>query len=96
MSETAETISPPEWLMTPEQQGEAILVYEARALGGPPLEWMREISCNGGDEDRFAVVSAAQDADWFGWLEEGGPFGCCCVEEHVLTDGRHVFIGCHA
>jgi hypothetical protein len=63
-------------------------------FAGAPKEF-QELSTNGGDEDWVAVLP--KDFGWAPmWLEEGGSFGCCSVDEHELPDGRRVFIGSHA
>jgi hypothetical protein len=53
----------------------------------------RDLSRNGGDEDWLALLPGD---DVPIWMTEGGPFGCCSVDEHRLTGGRLVVIGCHA
>jgi hypothetical protein len=57
----------------------------------PPA--LRALSRNGGDEDWLALLP---DDDVPQWMDEGGPYGCCSVDEHRLPDGRLVVIGCHA
>lgn len=55
---------------------------------------LQSLSTNGGDEDWIAVLDSGLVQPFF--LEDGGRFGCCAVERHILPDGRTVLIGCHA
>ena len=59
-------------------------------------EQFRKLSGHGGDEDWVALVPACMAGEYIGWIDNGGPFGCCDVEEHMLPDGREVRIGAHA
>lgn len=56
---------------------------------------LRDLSTNGGDDDWIALVPAGYE-HYLGWAEDGGRFGCCCVDEHTLPDGRRVLIGSHS
>lgn len=55
---------------------------------------LRYLSQNGGDEDWILVLSPGADEPW--WAQQGGAFGCYCVERHELPCGRAVLIGCHS
>lgn len=44
---------------------------------------------NGGDEDWLALVPPEYADEWIGWLDSGGAFGCCGVNQYrVLKDGN--------
>jgi hypothetical protein len=58
-------------------------------------EEFRALSTLGGDEDYVALVPEGY-RQYAGWLDEGGPFGCCSVERHELGDGAVVYIGAHS
>jgi hypothetical protein len=58
-------------------------------------EHFRKLSTHGGDEDWVAFVPDHYKDEWIGWMEEGGPFGCCSVSEHEVEGGK-VRIGAHA
>jgi hypothetical protein len=61
-------------------------------------EEYKELSTNGGDEDWIAFIPDEMDETrdaHLGFLEEGTPFGWCCVNEHLVPNGR-ILIGCHA
>jgi hypothetical protein len=73
------------------QLAEPILVW---AFGEAPEEFQK-LSGHGGDEDYLAVVPASWMDHTPLWLQMGS-FGCCDIEEHVLPDGRRVFIGAHS
>lgn len=75
---------------------------ESMCAGAPIVIWpfydapdeLQSLSENGGDEDWIAVLDSGFDQPFF--LEEGGRFGCCCVDSYSLEDGRTVLIGCHS
>jgi hypothetical protein len=58
-------------------------------------EEFRELSGHGGDEDWLAVVPGPLADEYIGWLDHG-PFGCCDISRHPLSDGSIVYIGAHA
>lgn len=71
-----------------------------------PAEY-RALSPHGGDEDWLALVPrelTLYPGDWPtedsydlpGWMREGGPFGCCDVSVHTISDDACVAIGAHA
>ena len=55
---------------------------------------LKSYSNHGGDEDW--VVLLPKEHEIPSWIYPGSPFGCCCVSEHQLLDGRTVCIGAHA
>lgn len=59
---------------------------------------LQDLSHHGGDEDWIAIVPPEYDGDYIGWLDSGGPFGCCDVSEHDHPEwkGYKVYIGAHA
>ena len=59
---------------------------------------LRELSTNGGDEDWIALVPNSYEGEYISWMQEGTPFGCCCVDKYTHEDyeGFEIFIGCHA
>ena len=63
-------------------------------FGDAPQEY-RDLSTHGGDEDYVAFVPDALRDYWFMFLDEGTPFGCCCVSEHKVKGGK-VLIGAHS
>lgn len=66
-----------------------------------PKEY-QELCNNGGDEDwialipKYLVEKEANGLIWFGWLEDGGPFGCHSVKKVDLPNGDQFRIGCHS
>lgn len=73
----------------------AIIIWE---FHDAPEE-LRDLSRAGGDEDWLALVPMSLADKWIGWMEEGGSFGCCCVQTfetvyHGLS--YQVRIGSHA
>jgi hypothetical protein len=70
----------------------AILVWE---FYDAPEEY-RSLSPHGGGEDWLAVVPKHYEGYRPVWLASGSSFGCCDVSEHILADGRRVYIGAHA
>lgn len=58
-------------------------------------EEFRKLSQHGGDEDYLAVMPADYNGYTPMWLEYGS-FGVCDIEQHILEDGRRVFIGAHS
>lgn len=65
------------------------------AWADAPQEF-RDLSRHGGDEDWIAFVPAGLASGYFGWMEDGSPFGCCSVSIHELPGGAQVRIGAHA
>lgn len=59
-------------------------------------EAFQMLSTNGGDEDWVALIPPSMSEEYFGWMEEGSPFGCCDVSEYDLPWGWKVRIGSHA
>ena len=59
---------------------------------------LQDLSNNGGDEDWLAEIPPKFSGSWIGWMESGGPFGCCDVSEydHPTKAGWKVKIGAHA
>ena len=57
---------------------------------------VRDLSPHGGDEDWLAHIPPVLTDEYFPWMADGSPFGCCCVSEHKLPDGSIVRIGAHA
>jgi hypothetical protein len=57
-------------------------------------EELRMLSQNGGDEDWIAIIPPRWQVPAF--LEEGGSFGCCTVQEAQHWSGCTILIGCHA
>jgi len=61
---------------------------------------LQALSTNGGDEDWLAIVPKHLKNEWIGWLEEGSPFGACCVNKYPHPDkskkGYEIRIGCHS
>jgi hypothetical protein len=57
-------------------------------------EDLQALSTNGGDEDWLAFVPDHLADQWIGWLESGGSFGCCDVDEFPIRGGV-VRIGSH-
>ncbi len=57
---------------------------------------LQAFSQHGGDEDWVALVPKGfKDRHYIGWLESGGPFGCCDVSIEE-TEYGFVYIGAHA
>jgi hypothetical protein len=71
-------------------QGRSIVVWSFYEAPGE----LRSLSAHGGDEDWVALVPGGMEQP--SWMESGGSFGCCSVSEHLLEDGRVVYIGAHA
>ncbi len=59
---------------------------------------LQALSTNGGDEDWLAIVPDYLEGEYISWLEEGSPYGCCCVNEynHPTLSGYKIKIGCHS
>lgn len=57
---------------------------------------LKALSSCGGDEDWLALIPPSLADLYIGWIQEGGPFGCCSVDEFALPGGWHVYIGSHA
>jgi hypothetical protein len=55
----------------------------------------RELSNHGGDEDWVAFIPESMKGEWFGWMDDGTPFGSCDVSEHSV-EGGIIRIGAHA
>ena len=69
-----------------------ILVWQFRSA---PKAY-QDLSGHRGDEDWIAYVPASLAEEYIGWMQDGGPFGCCSVSEHKLANGAVVRIGAHA
>jgi hypothetical protein len=61
-------------------------------------EELKALSQHGGDEDWVALIPPKLADQYIGWMESGGPFGCCHVSEHTHPElpGYEVRIGAHA
>jgi len=61
-------------------------------------EELKQLSTNGGDEDWVALLPPKFNGKWISWMDEGSPFGCCCVDDyqHAELPGYTVRIGSHA
>lgn len=47
------------------------------------------------DADWVALVPPGYKDDYIGFLQEGGPFGCCCVSEYEFGDSI-IYVGHHS
>ena len=61
-------------------------------------EELRALSRHGGDEDWVALIPPQYANEYIGWIDNGGPFGCCDVSEHIHPElpDYIVKIGAHA
>ena len=59
---------------------------------------LKQLSTNGGDEDWVALIPPKFADDYISWMEPGGPFGCCDVNEYTHPELPEyvVRIGCHS
>lgn len=84
---------PPEYAVL---QSRRVVVY--RFQDAP--DELRALSQNGGDEDWLALIPPSLCNIHIPWLEEGTPFGYCCVDSYPHPSpffrGWRVVIGSHA